>query len=169
MEKVPLVIEQPLYRHKSNATTKMCLDRDMTDRLYHVGARGTGRAEPRAVTRVLLPPIQFRKRHQTPNPPINFFSFDEYEDEDEDADDEDFYTPDPVESPDMDVYSSGDYSGDSNMSSEVDDDMDFYEVESSQPPVTADAVRSLYAFCSCPTCRPFADLRSYSHRHSHQP
>jgi hypothetical protein len=144
----------------------------MTDRLYSVGARGTGRAEPLAETRVLLSPIQFRKRHQTPKPPVNFFSSDEYEDEDEgdeDADDEDFYTPDPAESPDMDVYSSGDYSGDSNMSSEVDDDMDFYEIESSQPPLTAGAVRSFYTLPCCSTCRPFANLRCYSHKHSHQP
>ena len=107
-------------------------------------ARGTGRAVPPTATRVLLSPIQFRSRFQAPSSPSTTFSSDE--DEDEDEDDEEFYTPTLAHS-DMDMYSSGGYSGDINMSSEVEDDIDFYEVESSQPPVMADAVRSFYILC----------------------
>lgn len=114
---------------------------DTTQTANAVDASGTGRAEPRAATRVLLSPIQFRKRRRTPNSPSTISSSDD-SDEYEDTDEQEFYTPDPAQNLDMDAYSSGGYTGDTNMSSEVDDDMDFYEVESSQPPVMADAVRS---------------------------
>jgi hypothetical protein len=97
--------------------------------------------------RVLLSPIQFRKRQQPSNSPSTISFSDEYEDTDE----QEFYTPDPAQNLDMDAYSSGGYTGDTNMSSEVDDDIDFYEVESSQPPVMADTVRSFWALCSCST------------------
>jgi hypothetical protein len=142
------------------------MHRDATDSAITVGARGTGRAASWPPTRVLLSPIQFRQRHQPYNSPSSTSFSDEYENEE---DEQDFYTPGSAVDPAMDVYTSGDYSGDSNMSSEVDEDSDFYEVESSRPAVMADAVRSFYALCCCPKVRSFADLRFQSHKPSLRP
>jgi len=110
-----------------------------------VGASGPSRVWVRSGSRVLYSPFQYRKRNSQPSDSSSSSaSGDVPEDEDEDEDEEEFYTPDQGHSLDMDMYSSdvGGYSGDSHMSSEVDDDMDFYAVESSQPPVTVNAVRS---------------------------
>ncbi|CAD0095135.1 unnamed protein product [Aureobasidium vineae] len=110
------------------------------------GAHGAGRAVqwlltgPVLLSPIQLGPVQLRQRYQPPAFPSTIFSFGEYEDE---AHEEDHSTPSPVRSADMDIYSSGGYGGDINTSSEVDDEMDFYEVDSSQPPVTADAPHTL--------------------------
>ena len=107
-------------------------------------ASGTGRAVPWLLTRpVLLSPIQLgpvrvRQLYQPWASTPTTFSSDEYDDE---THEEDLDTPTPAGRAEMDVYSPGGYVGDINTSSEVDDDMDFYEVESSQPPVAANAVR----------------------------
>jgi hypothetical protein len=141
------------------------MHRDATDSADNDKASGTGRAALWPPTRVLLSPIQFRQRHQPIYPynsPCSTSSSDE-------EDEQDFYTPGSAVDPAMDLYASGNYSGDSNMSSEADEDTDFYEVESLQPAVMADAVRSFYALCYCPTARSFADLRFHSHKHSLRP
>ncbi|KAG9756641.1 hypothetical protein KCU73_g4816, partial [Aureobasidium melanogenum] len=102
-------------------------------------ASGTGRAEPSSETRVLLSPIHLRRPTRTQYFlfPSTFYSHTEYEDE------EDWHTPSPDCSTDMDMYSSGGYGADINTSSEVDDDMDFYEADSSQPATMADAQSTL--------------------------
>ncbi|KAI4727041.1 hypothetical protein E4T49_05167 [Aureobasidium sp. EXF-10728] len=109
-------------------------------------ASGTGRAVPWLLTRpVLLSPIQLgpvrvRQLYQPWASSPTTFPFGEYDDE---THEEDLYTPTPAGKAEMEVYSLGGYVGDNNTSSEVDDDMDFYEVESSQPPVAADASQTL--------------------------
>lgn len=110
-----------------------------------MGANGPSRVWIRRGDAVLYSPFQYRKRHQPSTSSSSTSLIDDSEDEEE----EEFYTPDQGQNLDMDVYSSdvGGYSGDSNMSSEVDDDMDFYAVESSQPQVTAGAVRSIHPLC----------------------
>ncbi|KAI4742409.1 hypothetical protein E4T50_07196 [Aureobasidium sp. EXF-12298] len=102
-------------------------------------ASGTGRAEPPSETRVLLSPIHLRRPTRTQYFlfPSTFYSHTEYEDE------EDWHTPSPDCSTDMDMYSSGGYGADINTSSEVDDDMDFYEADSSQPATMVDAQSTL--------------------------
>jgi hypothetical protein len=132
------------------------MHRDATDSADTVGASGTGRTALWPPTRVLLSPIQFRQRHQPVYPHNSPCSTSSSDEEDE----QDFYTPESAADPAMDLYASANYSGDSNMSSEVDEDTDFYEVESSQPALMADAVRSFHALCYCPTARSFADLNS---------
>lgn len=115
-------------------------------------ASGAGRAGLWPGRPVLLPPIQLSR-------PIEYYyvspfttsSPGEYEDE------EDWYTPSPTRRTDMDMYSSGGYGGDINTSPEVDDDMDFYEADSSQPAIMADAVRSFDSPSSHSSCRSFAD------------
>lgn len=108
-----------------------------------VDASGTGRAEPSSEPRVLMSPIHLRRPVRKPTrtqyflPPSTFYSHTEYEDE------EDWHTPSPDCSTDMDMYSSGGYGADINTSSEVDDDMDFYEADLSQPTTMANAVRFL--------------------------
>ncbi|KAI5257277.1 hypothetical protein E4T42_01293 [Aureobasidium subglaciale] len=52
---------------------------------------------------------------------------------------ESLYISSTADDIDMEVYSSGDYGGDINTSSEVDDDMDFYEGDSSQSAVVVGA------------------------------
>ncbi|KAG9652965.1 hypothetical protein KCU64_g8214, partial [Aureobasidium melanogenum] len=52
---------------------------------------------------------------------------------------EDWRTPSLDRSTEMEMYSSGGYGADINTSSEIDDDMDFYEADSSQPATMADA------------------------------
>ncbi|KAG9525264.1 hypothetical protein KCV07_g1365, partial [Aureobasidium melanogenum] len=105
-----------------------------------VDASGTGRAEPPSETPVLMSPIHLRRPIRNTQYflfPSTFYSHTEYEDE------EDWLTPSPDCSTDMDMYSSGGYGTDINTSSEVDDDMDFYEADSSQPATMADAQSTL--------------------------
>lgn len=111
------------------------------------GMHGPSRVWVRVGNQVLYSPFQYRKRNQQPS--ASSSSTTSIDDHEVEEDEEQFYTPDQGNSPDMDMYSSdvGRHSGDSNMSSEVDDDMDFYAVESSQPPVTADQVRYLRPLC----------------------
>ncbi|CAD0108614.1 unnamed protein product [Aureobasidium uvarum] len=109
------------------------------------GAQSEGRAVPWLLTRrVLLSPIQLGavqlQRYQPRAFPSTVSPFDEYEDE---THEEDCYTRSPARSADMDIYSPGGSGGDISTSSEVDDEMDFYELDSSHPPVTADAPQTL--------------------------
>ncbi|KAI4848344.1 hypothetical protein E4T44_03984 [Aureobasidium sp. EXF-8845] len=115
------------------------MHRDATNSANTGSAIGTGRAALWPTTRVLLSPIQFRQRHQPIYPYISPCSTSSSDEEDE----QDFYTPGSAVDPAMDLYASGNYSGDSNLSSEVDEDTDFYEVESSQPAAMADAPQTL--------------------------
>lgn len=116
---------------------------DMASTVYNGSTNGTGRTEEPARKPVLLSPIEFRRpvRYYYVSP-STFSSPNEYEDE------EDWYTPSPILRNNMDMYSSGGHGVDINTSSEVDDDMDFYEADSSQPAIMADAVRSFDFFSS---------------------
>lgn len=103
-------------------------------------ANGTGRAFPSSRP-VLLSPIHLRRptlsKHSVS--PTFSYSHTEYEDGEE----EDWSTPSPARESDMDMNLSGGYGADNNTSSEVDDDMDFYEADLSQPTTMANAVRFL--------------------------
>lgn len=114
---------------------------------------GTDRAEPRVTRPMLLPSIQLHERNQYSVSPLTSSSSDKYEDE------IDWRTPSAARRTDTDMYSSGRYGGEINTSSDIDDDMDFYEADSSQPAFTADAVRSFDAPSSHLSCRSLADCR----------
>ncbi|KAH0372139.1 hypothetical protein KCU65_g1269, partial [Aureobasidium melanogenum] len=97
------------------------------------GASGTGRAVP-STRPVLLSPIHMRRPSLSKHSisPSTFYSHTEYEEEEQ----EDWSTPRPYRRTNMDMY-------DINTSSEVDDDMDFYEADLSQPATMADAQQAL--------------------------
>ncbi|KAG9690827.1 hypothetical protein KCU95_g7484, partial [Aureobasidium melanogenum] len=106
-------------------------------------ANGTGRAFPSSRP-VLLSPIHLRRptlsKHSVS--PTFSYSHTEYEDGEE----EDWSTPSPARESDMDMNLSGGYGADNNTSSEVDDDMDFYEADLSQPATMANAQPILSTF-----------------------
>lgn len=126
----------------------MTIDGDTSGYIDARDASVAGVVGPSRVYVRVYSPFQYRKRNQ--RPPESSSSTSLIDDHGDKEEEERFYTPDQGNSLDMDVYSSdvGGHSGYSNMSSEVDDDMDFYANESSQPLVAADAVRSLCPLCS---------------------
>lgn len=166
LRRVLLLKQRLLHSRKDNATKKIAILRqdDMGNAVNTGGAGGAGRAVLASERPVLLPPIQLRRPKQYSTSPFTSSS-SEYEDEDEEG----WRTPSPARRTNMDMYSSGSYGGDVNTSSEVDDDMDFYGADSSQPAVMADAVRSFYSPFSQSTCGSLADQRSHSNKHSLRP
>ncbi|KAG9753928.1 hypothetical protein KCU63_g9374, partial [Aureobasidium melanogenum] len=120
-----------------DAATRLSINTVMGNAVKPGEASGTGRAEPWPKMRVLLSPIHLRRPIQYSVSPSTFYSHNEYRDE------EDWRTPSLDHSTEMEMYSSGGYGADINTSSEVDDDMDFYEADSSQPATMADAQPTL--------------------------
>ncbi|KAI5276545.1 hypothetical protein E4T47_00749 [Aureobasidium subglaciale] len=90
--------------------------------------------------RVLLPAAEIHSRNERSESTFSSGSSTPTAELKEDEDS--WYISSIADVIDMEVYSSGDYSGDINTSSEVDDDMDFYEGDSSQSAVVVGALQA---------------------------